>query len=76
MMAKPAILQRTRATSTFVSGALMLTAIRAGVQRHGRPYSIKSRDNRAMGAASAGRASRNLRSEWVIEEPNAQPIIA
>jgi hypothetical protein len=44
----------------------MLAAIRIGVHRHRRPYSIKSRDKLAMETASAGRANRNDSLELVI----------
>jgi hypothetical protein len=51
----------------------MLAAIRTGVQRHCKPSSIKSRDKLAMGAASAGRAKRSDRSEFVMLSI-AQPV--
>src|SRR6266446_3307398 len=54
------------ATSTLTSGARILAATRVGVQRHRRPYSIKSRDKLAMVVASAGRANRNDSSELVM----------
>src|SRR5262245_22148407 len=48
-----------RATSTLTSGARILAATRLGVQRHWRPFSIRSRDNLAMVVVSAGRANCN-----------------
>src|SRR6266850_6440369 len=54
------------ATSTLTSAARILAATRIGVQRHRRPYSIKSRDKLAIMVASAGRANRNDSSELVM----------
>src|SRR5882724_8600732 len=66
MIANPAMFPRMHATSTLTSGSRILAATRSGVQRHRRPYSIKSRDKLAMAVASAGRANRNDSSELVI----------
>src|SRR5438128_9745584 len=66
MIANPAMLPSMHATSTLTSGARILAATRMGVQRHRRPYSIKSRDKLAMVVASAGRANLNDSSELVM----------
>src|SRR5207244_10190828 len=66
MIANPVMLPSMHATSTLISGARILAATRIGVQRHRRPYSIKSRDKLAMVVASAGRANRNDSSELVM----------
>src|ERR1043166_1295375 len=65
MIANPTIFSWTHATTTLTLGALILAAILAGVQRHRKPVSIKSRDSLASASASPWRANRNDRSELV-----------
>ena len=57
MMPKPASRPGSRTTATFVFGAAMERATRAGRQVQGSPYSIRLRDISAMAKASPATAS-------------------
>src|SRR5689334_15515172 len=71
MMAKPITRVSSRATRTLTLAAQILASIRCAVHFHCNPYSIKTRDMRAIAEASERRAKDNERSECVMARVSA-----